>query len=139
MTVHIWKYNKQLDLPQLIVYLCFLDSAVAHIDEPCNLSICLNTFFVPIKNAYCDTNDNICKCNKGFVAVGRHKCSEFQEYGGQCEHENVCKATDENLVCDRTRYKPLCECRKGFYYEVQEKKCIPRKCANIYLCLVITI
>lgn len=119
--------SKVYILGTCLVFLCFMqDIAEAHLDEPCNLGICVNTFFVPIKNAYCDMSDNICKCNKGFVQVGRHKCAEFQQYGGQCEHENMCKATDENLVCDRTRYKPLCECRKGFYYEVLEKKCIPQ-------------
>lgn len=111
----------------MIIFFCFLlDFAAAHLDEPCNLGLCLNSFLVPIKNVYCDSN-HICKCEKGFIQVSRHKCAEPQEHGGHCENDNVCKFTDENLVCDRTRFKPVCDCRKSFYYETSEKKCIPRK------------
>lgn len=119
-------YAKFISLSVHTLLMCFLlDYTAAHLDEPCNLGgICLNSFLVPIKNAFCD--NNICRCNDGFIQVARHKCSEPQEYGDTCEHDKVCTFSDENLICDRTRFKPACECRKGYYYEIQHKKCIPQ-------------
>ncbi|KAF7494775.1 hypothetical protein SSS_01521 [Sarcoptes scabiei] len=94
----------------------------AHLNEQCHFNMCLKNLVIPIKHAYCDS-DNYCRCEEGYVAVNNHHCAQIQYPGHPCEHDVVCK--DENSFCNHATYHHVCECKKNHLYDPLQKKCVP--------------
>ena len=106
----------------------------AHLDQRCNFSMCLNSIFGPIQHAYCDSN-NRCRCKDGYVPVSHHRCAEAQYPGNRCENDNVCRSKDENSFCDSNRRDPICECKKSYIFDPEQKKCILCKYSRVMFLL----
>ncbi|XP_075676824.1 uncharacterized protein LOC113799524 [Dermatophagoides pteronyssinus] len=115
MNLNFWLLSSSICL--------FIKLTSAHLDQRCNFSMCLNSIFGPIQHAYCDSN-NRCRCKDGYVPVSHHRCAEAQYPGNRCENDNVCRSKDENSFCDSNRRDPICECKKSYIFDPEQKKCI---------------
>ncbi|CAL8100165.1 unnamed protein product [Orchesella dallaii] len=88
-----------------------LGTCVSHVNEVCGYLETKRVFINCVPNAFCDHQQGICKCSKGFVEASTGgNCIKQKGYGQQCHSDAECLG-DLSLTC----FEEICQCHSENY------------------------